>query len=76
MDRVSTHIGGTVFTTQAVLPLTSASGSIAFRLDTDLPSVRWKGHHRGQLDGHRGKETRSEEIDEEVEEDEGISWAI
>ena len=44
MNRVSTHIGGTVFTTQAVLPLTSASSSIAFRLDTDLPSVRWKAH--------------------------------
>ena len=45
MNRVSAHSGGTAFTTQAVLPLTSASGSIAFRLDTDLPSVRWKGHH-------------------------------
>ena len=54
MDRVSTHSGGTAFTTQAVLPLTSASGSIAFRLDTDLPSVRWKGHHhcRGDVVVH------------------------
>ena len=54
MDRVSTHSGGTAFTTKVVLPLTSASGSIAFRLDTDLPSVRWKGHHhcRGDVVVH------------------------
>ena len=51
-------------------------GDVGGQLDGHRGKELPGGDAGGQLDGHRGKETRSEEIDEEVEEDEGISWAI